>query len=192
MSFPGCMPHLSPSSWCSLRVGTTIFSHRLCVYNRPHKSVMVPVWSLGRPALLVSPSVFVNDTIFPLVHIPCFVLLVEFFFLVEFFKKYLFIYWFTWLCWVLVAACRTFHLCWGVWDLAPWPQTEPRLPAMRTQNFSHWTTWEVLMVELWLMWALPTDGELHEVSLVSLMATLRAPGINQGHYRLMNIFWVNE
>ena len=30
ISFPGHMPHLFPLSWCSLRVGTTIFTHRLC------------------------------------------------------------------------------------------------------------------------------------------------------------------
>ena len=43
------------------------------------------------------------------------------------------------------------------------------------------------------MWALPTDGELHVGSLVSLMAIYQSPGMNQACYRrLMNIFWVNE
>ena len=33
-----------------------------------------------------------------------------------------------------------------VWDLAPWPEIEPRLPALAAQSLSHWTTKEVLAV----------------------------------------------
>ena len=72
-----------------------------------------------------------------------------------FFKN---IYLFIWLHWVLSAACGIFNLCWGMkdlfscviqnlrcsmWDLVPWPGTEPRLPALEAGSLRHWTIREV-------------------------------------------------
>ena len=48
--------------------------------------------------------------------------------------KYLCIYLFAWLHWVLVVAC-------GI--LAPWPGIEPGFPALGVWSLSHWTTREV-------------------------------------------------
>ena len=62
-----------------------------------------------------------------------------------FLKKYLFLF----ICLCLVAAHRIFvELCmWtlscSMWDLVPWPGIEPRLPTLRVQSLSHWTTREV-------------------------------------------------
>ena len=58
------------------------------------------------------------------------------------------IYVFTWLFWVLVAACRIFShsmltLSWGMWDLVPWPGITPRPPALGLRGLSHWTPREV-------------------------------------------------
>ena len=60
----------------------------------------------------------------------------------------IFIYLSLWLCWVLVAACRIFSsgmqtLSCSMWDLAPWPGTEPRTPTRGVWSLSHWTTREV-------------------------------------------------
>ena len=57
-------------------------------------------------------------------------------------------YSFTWLYWVLVAACRIFScsmltLSWGMWDLVPWPGITPRPPALEARSLSHWTPREV-------------------------------------------------
>ena len=74
----------------------------------------------------------------------------------------IFKFYFIWLWWVLVVATgssifvvtwRTFscsmqtHSC-GVWDLVPWPGTEPRPPALRAQSLSHWPTREVPLLFL--------------------------------------------
>ena len=70
---------------------------------------------------------------------------------VEVFKKNLFI----WLCWVFVAARRTFvgaceifncnlgTLSYGMRDLVPSPRIEPGPPALGAQSLSHWPTREV-------------------------------------------------
>ena len=50
-------------------------------------------------------------------------------------------YLFIWLCWVLVAACRTFSC--SMWDLVPWPGIKLGPPALGAQSLSHWTTREV-------------------------------------------------
>ena len=47
---------------------------------------------------------------------------------------------FTWLFWVLVAACK---LGCGMWDLVPWPGIEPGPSALGARNLNHWTTREV-------------------------------------------------
>ena len=35
------------------------------------------------------------------------------------------------------------NLTWGMWDLVPWPGTEPRAPVLGVQSLSHWTTRDV-------------------------------------------------
>ena len=71
----------------------------------------------------------------------------------NFFK--IFIYLFTWLCWVLVVACGIFTVACGIfscimrtlscgtWDLVPWPGMEPGALVLGAQSLSHWTTREV-------------------------------------------------
>ena len=67
---------------------------------------------------------------------------------------------FIWLHWVLVAACRIFScgmrtLSFGMWDLVPWPGTEPGLPALGVRSLSHWTIREVPSAEFFfLSWIL--------------------------------------
>ena len=58
------------------------------------------------------------------------------------------IYLFIWLCQVLVVAHRIFScVIWTLscvmWNLVPWPGTEPGPPALEMQSLSHWTTREV-------------------------------------------------
>ena len=62
-----------------------------------------------------------------------------------FFFKYLFLS--TWLCRVLVEACRMFNfslwtLSCGIWYLVPWPGIKPGPPALGAQPLSHWSTRE--------------------------------------------------
>ena len=45
-----------------------------------------------------------------------------------------------WLAGSLVVACE---LCCDMWDLGPWPGTEPKPPVLGTQ-FYHWTPREIL------------------------------------------------
>ena len=103
--------------------------------------------------------------------------------------KYLFVCLFIWLHLVLVVECRVFTcstgilscsmedcFSWGVWttlscsmwDLVPWPGTEPGAPALEVWSLSHWTTREV-----------PPHGILnergHQVLLLTL-PTLREQG----------------
>ena len=39
--------------------------------------------------------------------------------------------------------CSTRVLSYGMWDLVPWPQIEPRPPALGAWSLSHWMTREV-------------------------------------------------
>ena len=56
-----------------------------------------------------------------------------------FFKKiFLFIYLAA-----LNLSCQCGIFSFGMWVLVPWPDIEPRSPALGTQNLSHWTTREV-------------------------------------------------
>ena len=59
---------------------------------------------------------------------------------------------FSWLHWVLVAAC-------GI--LAPWPRLEPEPPVLGARSFNHWTTREVHPSSLHLrIWRRPgTDSD---------------------------------
>ena len=57
-------------------------------------------------------------------------------------------FFFVCVCQVLVGACRilsfsmqTLHC--RMWDLVPWPQMEPRPPALGTQSLTHWSIREV-------------------------------------------------
>ena len=43
----------------------------------------------------------------------------------------------------LGPSCSMWPLSYNTWDLVPWPGITPRLPALGTQNFSHWITREV-------------------------------------------------
>ena len=62
--------------------------------------------------------------------------------------KNFFIYIFVWLCWVLVVPHKIFScgmrpLCWGMWNLVPWPSIKSRTPALGAQSLSQWTTRKV-------------------------------------------------
>ena len=64
-----------------------------------------------------------------------------------FFFISLFIYLLLWLHQVLVAArvilsCSAEILSCSMWDLVPWPGTEPRPPELGVHSLSHWTTRE--------------------------------------------------
>ena len=39
---------------------------------------------------------------------------------------------------------------WGMWDLVPWPEVEPRLRALGVWSVSHWPTREVLILIVFL------------------------------------------
>ena len=39
---------------------------------------------------------------------------------------------------------------WGMWDLVPWPEVEPRLRALGVRSVSHWPTREVLILIVFL------------------------------------------
>ena len=58
-------------------------------------------------------------------------------------KKYLFIYLAAQ---VLVAAYGVFSC--SMWDLVPWPEFEPRAPALQVQSLSHWTIREISLKKL--------------------------------------------
>ena len=65
---------------------------------------------------------------------------------------YLFFKKFIWLHWILVETLRILNLCcsmWtlscGMWDLIPWPGIKLRPLAMRVLSLNHWTTREVPM-----------------------------------------------
>ena len=62
----------------------------------------------------------------------------------HYFKKYFYL--FIWLHWVLVTA-RGLLAC-HMWDLGPWPRIEPGPPALGAQSPSHWTTREVLRINI--------------------------------------------
>ena len=75
-----------------------------------------------------------------------------------FLKKYLFIwlhqvlvaapkiYFFQYLgLLIFVVACKIFS-CSMMWDLVPWPEIEPRPPALGMRSLSHWTTREVITI----------------------------------------------
>ena len=47
---------------------------------------------------------------------------------------------FIWLCWVLVAAREIFDLCCTMWNLVPWPRSEPGPPTLGAWSLSHRTT----------------------------------------------------
>ena len=53
----------------------------------------------------------------------------------------IFLSFFLWLCWVLVAACELLVAA-CVWDLVPGPGIEPGPPALGAQSLVHWTTTE--------------------------------------------------
>ena len=53
-----------------------------------------------------------------------------------------------WLGQVLVVACRIFDFHCGRWDLVPWPEIEPRPPALGAQSLSCWTTREVPLKDI--------------------------------------------
>ena len=61
------------------------------------------------------------------------------------FLKNIFFQLFIWLCWVLLVACRIFHLRWSfsTWDLVPWAGIQPRAPVLGAQSISHWTTGKI-------------------------------------------------
>ena len=63
----------------------------------------------------------------------------------RFYFIFFYIYLFTWLHWVLVAACRIFSC--GMWDLVPWPGIKPGSPALM-QRLSHWTIKEVPVMKI--------------------------------------------
>ena len=42
-----------------------------------------------------------------------------------------------------ISGCDLWTISWSMWDLVPWPGTEPRPPVLGVQNLSHWTTREV-------------------------------------------------
>ena len=55
---------------------------------------------------------------------------------------------FSWLQWVLVAACRIFIAAcrifsYSMWNLVPWLGIEPNPPVLGAWSLSHWTTREV-------------------------------------------------
>ena len=41
------------------------------------------------------------------------------------------------------SSCRMQTLSCGMWDLIPWPGSEPRPPESEAQSLNHWTTREV-------------------------------------------------
>ena len=47
-------------------------------------------------------------------------------------------FYFIWLPWVLDVACRIFSC--SMWDLVPWPGTEPMPPVLGAQGINYWTT----------------------------------------------------
>ena len=72
---------------------------------------------------------------------------------------------FIWLHWVLIVACKIFHLHCGLrdffvvacrilscsmWDPVPWPGIKPEFPALGAWSLSHWTTSEVPFYSSWL------------------------------------------
>ena len=64
--------------------------------------------------------------------------------------RFYFWYLFIWLCEVLVAARRIFHVCCNTWTLicstwvlAPWPGIEPRSLVLGVWSLSPWNTSEV-------------------------------------------------
>ena len=59
------------------------------------------------------------------------------------------IYLFIWQYWVLVVACRIFSC--SMWALLPWPGLRPSPPALEAQSLSHWTTREVPVGSLLLI-----------------------------------------
>ena len=71
------------------------------------------------------------------------------FYFIFFFNIYLFL--FIWLWQVLDATYRGLQssffgmqaLSCGMWDLVPWPESQPRPPALGAWSLSHWTTREV-------------------------------------------------
>ena len=56
---------------------------------------------------------------------------------------------FVWLHQILVASSGIFS--WGVWDIVPWPVTEPRPPALGARSLNHCTTSKVpaFSLEFW-------------------------------------------
>ena len=76
---------------------------------------------------------------------------------------------FTWLRWVLVAACKTLGR--GVWDLVPWPGIEPGPSALGAWNFNHWTTRDVPLLVFSLLSSSSSSNTVcpqYQADLISL------------------------
>ena len=110
------------------------------------------------------------------------------------------------------------HLSCIMWDLVPWPRIKLRPPALGTQNFSHWTTWEILQQKLGLLqtpglglqtgsvghwvgwprhqWAwktlLPLHGSPAAESRISTIPTKKPQPSTFSATSTQNITWINS
>ena len=89
-------------------------------------------------------------------------------------------------------CCSTRPLSGGMWDLVPWPEIEPRPPALGAQSLNRWTTREVppyyfilfyLFVYLfiylfWLRWVFVAARGLSLVAASRGCSALRCAGFS--------------
>ena len=110
------------------------------------------------------------------------------------------------------------HLSCSMWDLVPWPRIKLRPPALGTQNFSDWTTWEILQQKLgllqtpglglqtgsvghWVGWPLhqwvwktllPLHGSPAAESRISTIPTKKPQPSTFSATSTQNITWINS